>query len=111
MEGHLETLKKNVKVLTQKFQNTRGLLENLHESRQHLTDDYRNKLLALKIEDACLKVPPKKAMELDRMDPRGGRCKVAAPKRQVKKDSPYSLVATMPLEGMSEQVNLASTEF
>jgi chromosome segregation ATPase len=111
LEGHLETIKKSVKVLTQKFQNTKSLLDNLKESRLQLTEDYRNKLLALKIEDACLKVTPRKAMELDRMDPRGGRCKVASARRPVKKEGVYSLMASMPTEGTEDQVNLASVGF
>jgi len=112
MEGHLETVKKNVKILTAKFQNTKSLLENLKESRAQLTEDYRNKLLALKIEDACLKVTPRKAMELDRMDPRGGRCKVASAKRAVKKEGgPYSLVSTMSLDAKQDQVSPSNADF
>jgi len=109
MEAHLEALKKNIKVLTQKMQNTRELLEHLKQSRQQLTEDYRCKLLALKIEDACLKVTARKAMELDRMDPRGGRCKVASARGAPKKEGVYSLVAGMPMDGMSEQVNLGAS--
>merc|ERR1719482_1512264 len=112
MEGHLETMKKNVKTLTAKFQNTKTLLDSLKESRAALTEDYRNKLLALKIEDACLKVTARKAMELDRMDPRGGRCKVASAKRAVKKEGgPYSLVSTMSLDAKQDQVSPSNADF
>merc|ERR1719183_1288815 len=111
MEAHLETLKKSVKALTAKYQDTKTLLEHLKESRMQLTEDYRCKLVALKIEDACLKVTSRKAMELDRMDPRGGRCKVPAVKQTPRKEGVYSLVAAMPMEGMGEQVNLSSSGF
>lgn len=111
MEGHLETMKKSVKMLTAKFQGSKSLLENLKESRMQLTEDYRNKLLSLKIEDACLKVTPRKAMELDRSDPRGGRCKVGSVKRSVRKEGVYSLAASMPLDAMDESVNLSNTNF
>jgi len=112
MEGHLEVLKKSVRMLTQKRDNTTTLLGNLKESRIQLSEDYRNKLHALKIEDACLKVTPRKAMELDRMDPRGGRCKAPSAKRAVKKEGAYSLVATMPMDAMEEQVQMnVSTDF
>lgn len=97
MEAHLESVKKNVKQLQTKYNNTKTLLEHLKESQQHLREDYRCKLLALKIEDACLKVTPRKAMELDRMDPRGGRCKVASARQKPpKKEGVYNLVQSMP---------------
>jgi len=102
MESHLEVVKKNVKALTQKFQNTETLLGHLQESRKQLTEDYRNKLLSLKIEDACLKVTPRKAMELDRTDPRGGRCKAAPAKRAPKKEGVYSLDNSMQFDGNSQ---------
>jgi hypothetical protein len=111
MEGHLETVKKSVRQLKTKQENTMQLLGQMKESRSDLTEDYRNKLLSLKIEDACLKVTPRKAMELDRMDPRGGRCRVPAPKKSPKKENGYSLVASMPLDSTNEQVNLANSDF
>mmetsp|Transcript_7993 Transcript_7993/g.14605 ORF Transcript_7993/g.14605 Transcript_7993/m.14605 type:complete len:593 (-) Transcript_7993:127-1905(-) len=84
LEGHLETTKKNVKILTTKFQHTKNLYEQMHASRAQLDEDYRCKLAALKIDDMCLKVTPRKAIELDRMDPRGGRCKLPVSARKAK---------------------------
>lgn len=94
LEVHLDHVKSSVKTLTQKFQNTQSLLDHLKESRQQLTEDYRCKLLALKIEDACLKVTPRKAIELDRMDPRGGRCKVPSRKQTPRKEGVYVMPST-----------------
>mmetsp|Transcript_79252 Transcript_79252/g.256550 ORF Transcript_79252/g.256550 Transcript_79252/m.256550 type:complete len:514 (+) Transcript_79252:114-1655(+) len=82
MEGHLDTVKKNVKALTEKFQHTREILEQLRSTRQHLQEDYRGKSVAQKIDDACIKVTPKKAIELDRSDPRGGRCREPSGRRR-----------------------------
>mmetsp|Transcript_57622 Transcript_57622/g.115383 ORF Transcript_57622/g.115383 Transcript_57622/m.115383 type:complete len:519 (-) Transcript_57622:299-1855(-) len=75
LEGHLDTVKKNVKNLTEKWQHTRDIVEQLRSTKQRLQEDYRCKCAALKIDDSCVKVTPKKAIELDRMDPRGGRCR------------------------------------
>lgn len=86
MEGHLETLKQNVRALTTKFQNSKDILEQLRISKQHLLQDYRNKIQAQKIDDACIKVTPRKSMEMDRMDPRGGRCKEPPKRRQRNRD-------------------------
>lgn len=102
MEAHLEKVKNNVKTLTQKVQDTETLLAHLQESRKQLTEDYRNKLFSLKIEDACLKVTPRKAMELDRRDPRGGRCKAVSAKRAPKKEGVYSLNNSMQFDGDSQ---------
>jgi len=74
LEAHLETVKKNVSALANKWQTTNDVLNQLQSTRTQLHEDYRCKAAALKIEDACMKVTPRKAMELDRMDPRGGRC-------------------------------------
>lgn len=82
LEGQLESVKRSVKTLTNKFTNTKNLLEQMQASRNTLDEDYRCKLAALKIDDMCLKVTPRKAIELDRMDPRGGRCKVPLRKAQ-----------------------------
>jgi len=109
MESHLEVVKKNVKSLTQKFQNTEMLLGHLQESRKLLTEDYRNKLLSLKIEDACLKVTPRKAMELDRMDPRGGRCKAPSAKRAPKKEGVYSLVNSVQYDGEEQASTMSAS--
>jgi chromosome segregation ATPase len=74
LESHLDSVKKSVKALTNKFQSTKDVLEQLKSSKLRMVEDHRSKLAALKIDDACLKVTPRKAIELDRMDPRGGRC-------------------------------------
>jgi chromosome segregation ATPase len=86
LEAQLEQVKKSVRTLTDKFQNTKSLLDHLKESREQLTEDYRCKLLAIKIEDACLKVTPRKAIELNRSDPRGGRCKLPSRKGTPRKE-------------------------
>mmetsp|Transcript_73557 Transcript_73557/g.227218 ORF Transcript_73557/g.227218 Transcript_73557/m.227218 type:complete len:495 (-) Transcript_73557:96-1580(-) len=75
LEGHLGTVKNNLKTLTDTWQTTRDLIDQLRATRQRLQEDYRCKCAAQKIDDACIKVTPKKAIELDRMDPRGGRCR------------------------------------
>jgi len=75
LEGHLETVKKNLKALNDKWQTTKDILDQLRATKQRLQEDYRCKCAAAKIDDACIKVTPKKAIELDRMDPRGGRCR------------------------------------
>jgi len=75
MEQHLDTLKKSVKALNDKMQTSKSILDQLRASRQQMQEDYRQKTQAQKIDDTCIKVTPKKSMELDRMDPRGGRCK------------------------------------
>jgi len=75
MEGHLEHLKKSARALTGKFQATKEILDDLRSSKQQMQEDYRNKVQAGKIDDACIKVTPRKSMTLDRMDPRGGRCR------------------------------------
>lgn len=49
-----------------------------------MLDDYRCKSAALKIDDACMKVTPRKAIELDRNDPRGGRCVSRQTPRQMR---------------------------
>mmetsp|Transcript_32755 Transcript_32755/g.93931 ORF Transcript_32755/g.93931 Transcript_32755/m.93931 type:complete len:802 (+) Transcript_32755:69-2474(+) len=82
MEGHLEQLKKSVRTLADKFQNTKAILDQLRSSKQHMQEDYRNKSLAQKIDDACIKVTARKAMELDRNDPRGGRCREPARRKR-----------------------------
>merc|ERR1712151_426035 len=81
MEGHLDEVKKNVKVLTDKWQATKNILDHLKASKQQMTEDLRCKSIALKIDDSCRKVTPKKAIELDRLDPRGGRCHPDAKKK------------------------------
>eukprot|EP00929_Paragymnodinium_shiwhaense_P044370 TRINITY_DN22771_c0_g1_i1.p1 TRINITY_DN22771_c0_g1~~TRINITY_DN22771_c0_g1_i1.p1 ORF type:complete len:544 (+),score=141.18 TRINITY_DN22771_c0_g1_i1:112-1743(+) len=93
LETQLETVKKNVKLLTIKFQNTRDVLEQLRSSKKKMQDDHRMKLSALKIDDTCMKVTPRKAIELDRMDPRGGRC--IKPSRASKRSDFLSASVTM----------------
>jgi len=82
MEGHLDTVKRNVRSLTDKWQATAEILEQLRASKQRLQEDYRCKCLSQKIDDVCIKVTPKKAIELDRMDPRGGRCREPSARRR-----------------------------
>jgi hypothetical protein len=74
MENHIDAVKKSVKILTAKWQSTKNILDHLKASRQQLQEDLKCKMLAWKIDDSCRKVTPKKAIELDRLDPRGGRC-------------------------------------
>lgn len=73
MESQLDTLKSAVKMLTGKWQATQDMMEKLDASKRELIEDIRCKNLAGKIDDLCFKVTPKKAMELDKMDPRSGR--------------------------------------
>lgn len=74
MESHLDVVKKSVKVLTSKWQSTKNMLDHLKAARQQIQEDIKSKTIAWKIDDACRKVTTKKAIELDRLDPRGGRC-------------------------------------
>jgi hypothetical protein len=74
MESHLDAVKKSVSVLTKKWQSTKNILDHLKASKQQMVEDLKCKTIAWKIDDSCRKVTPKKAIELDRMDPRGGRC-------------------------------------
>lgn len=75
LEGHLGTVKSNLKALTDKWHATRDIIDQLRATKQRLQEDHRCKSAAQKIDDACVRVTPKKAIELDRMDPRGGRCR------------------------------------
>jgi chromosome segregation ATPase len=110
LEAQLEQVKKSVKTLATKFQTTKSLLDHLKESRQHLTEDYRSKLLALKIEDACLKVTPRKAIEMNRTDPRGGRCKVPSSKRSARKEGGGAAMPPMQADSFGDQAtNLGSS--
>jgi len=96
LEGHLDTVKKNLKTLTDKWQTTRDILEQLRSTKQRLQEDHRCKSTALKIDDACVKVTPKKAIELDRMDPRGGRCREPPSARKRPKDCGSGFEAMLP---------------
>lgn len=73
MEVQLEGLKQAVTTLTDKFKATKDVLDSLKSTREVMAEDLRCKNIAQKIDDACSKVTAKKAIELDRMDPRGGR--------------------------------------
>lgn len=88
METHLESLKRNVKILSGKFNATKDLIDQLQTSKHRMQEDYRAKMMAMKIDDACLKVTARKAIELDRMDPRSGRCRTSAG-AAAKKRRPY----------------------
>jgi len=92
LEGHFDTVKKNVKTLADKWQATRDVLEQLRSTKQRLQEDQRCKSAALKIDDACVRVTPKKAIELDRMDPRGGRCREPASARRKNRDCGYEAI-------------------
>jgi len=74
MESQLDAVKKSVAALTKKWQSTKSILDHLKASKQQMVEDLKCKTIAWKIDDCCRKVTPKKAIELDRMDPRGGRC-------------------------------------
>lgn len=74
LEMQMQHLKKVVDANTNKVNETKRLVENLLESKRQMNDDLRCKNQALKIDDSCMKVTPRKAIELDRSDPRGGRC-------------------------------------
>lgn len=87
METHLDGLKDNVKSLTDKYEHTKDVLDQLKSSKLKMTEDYRAKATALKIDDACMKVTPRKAIELDRLDPRGGRCREAMKKKRPQNSS------------------------
>mmetsp|Transcript_102004 Transcript_102004/g.202514 ORF Transcript_102004/g.202514 Transcript_102004/m.202514 type:complete len:493 (-) Transcript_102004:80-1558(-) len=92
MEGHLGTVKRNVKQLNDKIQATQDMKNQLKASKDRLMEDYRCKCVAVKIDDACLKVTPKKAIELDRRDPRGGRCREPSSKGKKKAIGSYEPV-------------------
>merc|ERR1719473_1172120 len=80
MESHLDAVKTSVASLTKKWQSTKNILDHLKASKQQMVEDLKCKTIAWKIDDACRKVTPKKAIELDRLDPRGGRCPPEAKK-------------------------------
>mmetsp|Transcript_13495 Transcript_13495/g.31753 ORF Transcript_13495/g.31753 Transcript_13495/m.31753 type:complete len:691 (+) Transcript_13495:109-2181(+) len=75
LEAHLQQIHKSMEEQTAKLEATDKMLEQLREARQKLVEDLRGKNLVLKIEDTCLKVSPRKALELDRLGALGGRCK------------------------------------
>merc|ERR1712216_905689 len=85
LEVHLDSVKKNVSALATKWENTKQVVDQLRFAKQRLLEDYRYKSAALKIDDACMKVTPRKAIELDRNDPRGGRCISRQTPRQAKR--------------------------
>lgn len=98
LEGHLDSLKKSVKGLTDKLQASKDILDQLRASKQQMQEDYRAKIQAQKIDDACIKVTPRKSMEMDRKDPRGGRCaKTPRTKRMGHMDQ--SLQNSYPMNG------------
>lgn len=74
METHLEAVKKSVKELSGKWQGTKNILDHLKAAKAQMAEDLRYKNIALKIDDACRKVTPKKAIEHDALDPCSGRC-------------------------------------
>mmetsp|Transcript_96363 Transcript_96363/g.272559 ORF Transcript_96363/g.272559 Transcript_96363/m.272559 type:complete len:554 (-) Transcript_96363:79-1740(-) len=74
LETHLDVVKHNVKSLAHQYKSTKDLLDQLHAAKHVMQGDYRAKCAAAKIDDLCMKVTARKAIELDRMDPRGGRC-------------------------------------
>eukprot|EP00927_Polykrikos_kofoidii_P050892 TRINITY_DN44736_c0_g1_i1.p1 TRINITY_DN44736_c0_g1~~TRINITY_DN44736_c0_g1_i1.p1 ORF type:complete len:542 (-),score=113.93 TRINITY_DN44736_c0_g1_i1:133-1758(-) len=82
METHFDGVKKSVRTLAGKWQHTKEILDQLRAAKLRMTDDYRCKLHAWKIDDSCMKVTARKAIELDRMDPRGGRCMKPAGSRR-----------------------------
>lgn len=73
MENHLDSVKKSVKELTTKWQGTKNILDHLKASKQQMAEDLKYKNIALKIDDQCRKVTPKKAIEHDSLDPCSGR--------------------------------------
>lgn len=73
MEVHLESVKKSVKELTSKWQGTKNVLDHLKASKAQMAEDLKMKNIALKIDDQCRKVTPKKAIEHDALDPCSGR--------------------------------------
>jgi chromosome segregation ATPase len=73
MEKHLEGVKISVKDLTAKWQDTKNILDMLKSSKAQMAEDLKHKNIALKIDDQCRKVTPKKAIEHDALDPCSGR--------------------------------------
>eukprot|EP00746_Dinoflagellata_sp_MGD_P165476 gnl/MRDRNA2_/MRDRNA2_94780_c0_seq1.p1 gnl/MRDRNA2_/MRDRNA2_94780_c0~~gnl/MRDRNA2_/MRDRNA2_94780_c0_seq1.p1 ORF type:complete len:549 (+),score=116.06 gnl/MRDRNA2_/MRDRNA2_94780_c0_seq1:89-1735(+) len=73
MENHLDSVKKSVKELTTKWQGTKNILDHLKASKAQMAEDLKYKNIALKIDDQCRKVTPKKAIEHDSLDPCSGR--------------------------------------
>jgi len=84
----VQKAKAAVEGLTARADESKELLDSLRKARQGLVDDLKNKSQALKIEDSVLKTTARKAIELDRSDPRGGRCQI------VKKRAPSSARGT-----------------
>jgi len=94
-ESHLETIKDKVKVSTHKWKTTKGLIDQLKSLKHQMHDEYRCEPTTARINDACLKVTARKAMELDRMDARGGRCKESSRKKRIEKDDPFAGIAKL----------------
>merc|ERR1712232_395900 len=89
LESHLESVKKSVSSLAAKWQSSKEILDQLRAAKQQMLHDCRCKTAALKIDDACMKVTPRKAIELDRNDPRGGRCISRQTPRQLRSAGAY----------------------
>lgn len=88
LESHLETVKSAVKMHTTKWQSMNDVLQQLKSSKLRIVEDLRCKTLAQRIDDTCVKMTARKAIELDRMDPRGGRVRETGRKpRQMQLES------------------------
>lgn len=73
MLKQLDSVKKNVRDLTAKWESTKNILDHLKASKLQMAEDLRHKNIALEIDDKCRKVTPKKAIEHDELDPCSGR--------------------------------------
>merc|ERR1712217_235354 len=62
MDNQLEAVKKSVGALKDKCDKSQSILEQMKTSRQQMAEDNKYKAAALKIDDACRKVTPKKAI-------------------------------------------------
>eukprot|EP00928_Gymnodinium_smaydae_P032526 TRINITY_DN23535_c0_g1_i1.p1 TRINITY_DN23535_c0_g1~~TRINITY_DN23535_c0_g1_i1.p1 ORF type:complete len:518 (-),score=84.99 TRINITY_DN23535_c0_g1_i1:402-1955(-) len=94
LESHLEAVKKSVTVLNEKYNHTKDVLDQLLAAKSAMAEDLRCKAIAARIDDQCIKVTPRKAMELDRRDPRGGRCKEPSARRPGSRE--YGNMTTLP---------------
>eukprot|EP00747_Dinoflagellata_sp_TGD_P024311 gnl/TRDRNA2_/TRDRNA2_130462_c0_seq1.p1 gnl/TRDRNA2_/TRDRNA2_130462_c0~~gnl/TRDRNA2_/TRDRNA2_130462_c0_seq1.p1 ORF type:complete len:585 (-),score=111.25 gnl/TRDRNA2_/TRDRNA2_130462_c0_seq1:125-1879(-) len=81
LEVQLESVKTMVKMLSDKYENTKDVVEKLKANREQMVEDIKCKTAALKIDDTCVKVTARKAIEMNRADPRGGRCREPAGKK------------------------------
>lgn len=79
-KGSVLAMRKAGAKTADQLQTSRALLEQLKAAKWQMMEDIRCKMAALKIDDACIRVTPRKSIELNRSDPRGGRCMLPSKK-------------------------------